>query len=185
MIFQPPARPTKPPFSDIVDSEIPVLYRMAKTLTSDDSDAEDLVAQTLLLAAKAWDRFDGEYPRSWLIKILRNEFFGTVRKKANQPQVQLGSIAEPSDEGYWEDIDSKLALQDILTELKMLPDDYKAVLALCDIEELSYEEASIALEIPVGTVRSRLHRGRKLLRSRLVKFYKTESNAPRQSTRLM
>ena len=171
MFFHRKEKSAKRTFESIVDAEIPILYRVAKTLTQNDSDAEDLVGQTLLLAARAWDKFDGEYPRSWLIKILRNEFFGNARKKANQPSVALDSVAEPSEEGYWEAIDGDFAVQDILVELGKLPEEYRLAVSLCDVEEMSYEEAALAMDVPLGTVRSRLYRGRNILRARLVKLF--------------
>lgn len=174
MFFVRRDKPKKPTFESIVEDEIPVLYRVAKTLTHNESDAEDLVGQTLLLAARAWDKFDGEFPRSWLIKILRNEFFGSMRKKANQPSIALVSVAEPSQEGYWEKIDGEFGVSDIMVELNKLPTEYRDAVSLCDVEELSYEEAAAAMDVPIGTVRSRLYRGRNILRARLVKIFGEE-----------
>lgn len=161
----------KPRFESVVDSEMPVLYRLAKTLTGNETDAEDLVAQTLYLSAKAWHAFDGAYPRSWMIKIMRNEHIATARKKSNQATVPLDAVAEPSEDGFWEAIDWRAIGDDISAELAKLPEEYGFAVALCDIEELSYEEAAAAMDVPLGTVRSRLYRGRNLLRARLVRKF--------------
>ncbi len=159
----------KPSLEQVIESELAVLYRVAKTLTRNADDAEDIVGQTLYLAAKSWSSFDGAYPRSWLIKIMRNEFIALTRKKSAKMTVAIDSIGEPSTEGYWEDIDWSLAGADIAEELAKLPEEYQMAVSLCDVEELSYEEAALAMDCPTGTVRSRLYRGRNLLRSRLVK----------------
>lgn len=174
MKFQKNEIQPKPTFASIVENEIPVLYRVARSLSRNDSDVEDLVGQTLLLAARAWDRFDEEFPRSWMIRILRNEFFGLARKKGSQPVVSIEHVSEPGNENYWDEIDGEISVQDILVEVRKLSSDFRDVLTLCDVEEMSYEEAAVALDIPIGTVRSRLHRGRNVLRSRLVKLYKAE-----------
>ncbi len=159
----------KPNFAAVVDSELPVLYRIAMTLTRKPEDAEDLVSQTLYLGAKNWSKFDGAYPRSWLIQILRNEFARVYRQKVSRPTVELDSVQEPSEEGFWKAIDWALVGDGIHQEVRNLPEEYALAVSLCDIEELSYEEAAVAMDVPLGTVRSRLYRGRKLLRARLVR----------------
>lgn len=158
----------KPRFEDVVDTELPILYRTAKRLAHNDTEAEDLVGQTLYLAARAWPTFDGAYPRSWLIKILRNEFLGRRKKAANRPEVNIDDVAEPSEEGYWKAIDWGILGPQILDALDMIPEDYRLAVALSDVEGLTRLEVAEALGIPEGTVNSRLHRGRNLLRARLV-----------------
>lgn len=158
----------KEPFDRVARREIPVLYRVAARLTRNPDDAEDLVSQSLLSAHRAWKEFDGTYPRSWLIRILKNEFFNLRRKIGGSTNVSLESIDEPSDDGFWKEVSWRAVGEDILRELDALPEEYRLAVALCDIEEMSYADAAIALETPIGTVRSRLFRGRRLLRSRLV-----------------
>ena len=155
-------------FESVVHRELPVLYRVARRLASNGSDAEDLVGNSLLLAAKAWTSFDGRHPRSWLLRILKNEYLGTIRKRSSRPEVALDDILEPSEEGFWQEVSWKAVGNNILTELDQLPEEYRLAVTLCDIEEMSYEDAAEAMEVPVGTVRSRLFRGRRLLRARLV-----------------
>jgi RNA polymerase sigma-70 factor, ECF subfamily len=165
----------KPSFESVVMTELPVLYRVAKRLVRSEADAEDLVGQCLLLAAKAWDQFDGRHPRSWLIRILKNEHLGRIRSRANKQETAIDDIAEPSEEGFWEEISWRAVGQDIMTELDKIPEEYRMAVVLCDIEEMSYEDAAIAMDCAVGTVRSRLFRGRRILRSRLAKALGIES----------
>ena len=148
-------------------AELPVLYRVARRMTLNASVAEDLVGQTLLQAASAWKSFDGNYPRSWMIQIMQNIF----RKDRNK--LSSRSVHVPLDEATcmtddtWSDLDKRLLSSSIVEELDRIPDEYRLAVTLCDMEELSYEEAARALDIPIGTVRSRLFRGRNMLRARL------------------
>lgn len=145
-----------------------MLYRVARRMALNDADAEDLVGQSLLLAAKAWGKFDGRHPRSWLIRIMRNEHTGRIRQRASHPETGLEEVAELSEDGFWEEVSWRAVGTDILRELDRLPEEYRLAVSLCDVEEMSYEQAAEAMEVAVGTVRSRLFRGRRMLRSRLV-----------------
>jgi len=160
----------KPEFEKVALAELPVLYRTAKRLTHNDADAEDLVAQTLLLGARGWAKFDGRFTRSWLIRILQNEFRTKLRKAATRHEEQLDEDFQGADEGFWEEIDWKLVGEEIIAELDHLPEHFRMAVSLCDVEQLSHEEAAIAMDIAPATVRSRLFRGRKLLRARLVQL---------------
>lgn len=154
-------------FEDVALRELPVLYRMAQRFLGSGPDAEDLVSQTLLLAAKGWASFDGRFPRSWLIKIMKNEFL-RLRRSSHSAPVGFGDAPEPCDEGReWRDLDTQLLSETIISELDGLPEEYRLAVSLCDVEEMSYDEAARALEVPIGTIRSRLFRGRRLLRDKL------------------
>jgi len=168
---------TKPSFESIVLEEIPVLYRVARRMTLNDSDAEDLVGQALLRAVKAWNGFDGRHPRSWLIRIVKNEHLMRIRHRATRPEVAMEEVSEPSEDGFWEEMSWRAVGADILRELDRLPEEYRMAVALCDVEELSYEEAAEAMDVPVGTVRSRLYRGRRMLRAALVRSIGGEEEA--------
>lgn len=157
---------TKPKLQDAIEGEIPVLYRVALRLTETASEAEDLVGQAMLQMVKGWDTFDGQFARSWMIKVLRNEHYANCRKSGLQT-TSLELEAEPSIEGYWQAIDWKLVGPELTGALDGLPEEYRMVIALCDIEELTRDEAAVALELPVGTINSRLHRGRNMLRAKL------------------
>ena len=157
-----------PQFDEVCRAELPVLYRIAQKLTLNPTKAEDLVGQTLYLAAKAWPQFDGQYPRSWMIKIMRNEFLGAKRTLAGKAQNEELTEFIQSKENVSDAALSHVDHERILQELEKLPEEYRLAITLCDIEELSYEEAAIAMDVPMGTVRSRLFRGRHLLRDRLM-----------------
>jgi len=158
----------------VAQAELPVLYRVARRLTLDPSRAEDLVSQTLLDAARAWDAFDGRFPRSWLIKILQNNFRRDLRRAASQPEtVSLETPVEATCE-IWHELNWRAIGSRLMEELDKLPEEYRLAVTLCDVEELSYEEAADAMGVPKGTVRSRLFRGRRMLRNKLASFVDME-----------
>lgn len=144
------------------------LYGPAYQLTRSASDAEDLVQDTML---RAYDRFgsfraDGS-PRAWLHTIMRNLFINTYRKRTREPhQISFDALEEPgtlrptiaSPERV---VLSRMEGAALLRAVSGLPDEYRAVVVLADVEGLSYQEIADRLRIPVGTVRSRLSRGRK------------------------
>lgn len=152
----------------VVGAEIPVLYRVARRLTRNPQEAEDLVGQVLLRAARAWHTFDGRHPRSWMIHILKNEYYGLKRQEAKAP------LASPIDDheiawcgSVFSDVLGKIDAEQVMNAIDQLPEDFRLVVVLCDIEELSYEDTARSLEVPIGTVRSRLFRARKMLQHRL------------------
>ena len=160
----------KPSFDTVALAELPVLYRVARRMTKNDSDAEDLVSQTLLSAARAWDGFDGQYPRSWLIRILKNTHLAVIRSRASMPERAAFEETEFVDDGSWEEVNWRMIGGEILRVLETLPTEYRLAVALCDVEEMSYQEAADIMEVPVGTVRSRLFRGRRMIRLKLPAF---------------
>lgn len=158
---------SKPNFETVALAELPVLYRVARRMTHDSSAAEDLVGTTLMKAAAGWSAFDGRFPRSWMIRIMQNARSREASKQASQPlQVPIEDAdSQPND--IWRDLDNRLLSGSIIQELDNLPEEYRLAVTLCDMEELSYDEAAEAMSVPVGTVRSRLYRGRQQLRDRL------------------
>lgn len=143
-----------------------MLYRIARRLTVDPVEAEDLVGQALLNAASAWKGFDGAYPRSWLIRILTNCHYRVLRDRGSRP-VTLDVDPDELAHEPWAAIDWALCGPNLLAEVDRLPTEYRLAVVLCDVEGLSYEEAAAAMETAVGTAKSRLFRGRRLLRTRL------------------
>jgi RNA polymerase sigma-70 factor (ECF subfamily) len=144
-----------------------VLYRVACRWAGDPIDAEDLVSETLLLAAKNWGKFDGQYPRSWLIRIMKNR---QIRRQAKGrvPTVPLETGAEVTDgSNIWQDLSTRVIAEKIVSLLEKLPDEYRSAVELCDVEGFDYQEAAAALDVPLGTIRSRLYRGRRMLRELL------------------
>lgn len=158
--------------------EIDVLYRVALSLTRNRFDAEDLVQETLARAHGALDRFDGRHPRAWLLTILRNTHVNTLRRRRpdllRDPDIDLDDLtfhtetsarasAEVDPAEVYDAASFDAAVEAALDEL---PDNFRSVIGLVDIGGMSYQEAADALDIPVGTVMSRLHRARKrMLRS--------------------
>ena len=170
---------TKPDFEKAALAELGLLYRVARRYAMNATDAEDLVSQTLLAAAKAWDSFDGKHVRSWLITILKNEHLKTLRYRASRPKtVGIEDSFEVSGESPSDEIDQRAFVEDILRELDSLPEDFRMAVALCDVEQLSYEDAAAALGVPIGTIRSRLFRGRRALREKL-KAWPSDTQASR------
>lgn len=156
-------------FERLALEELPVLYRVARRVVRDAAEAEDLVSQTLLAAAKGWTSFDGRFGRSWLIKIMKNEHLRNIRTRNSRAQtVSFEEVPEPHDQAdTWRDLDAKLITDQVVCQLDAVPEEYRLAVVLCDIEQMSYEEAANALEVPVGTIRSRLFRGRRILREKL------------------
>lgn len=169
----------RPSFERTVRPELPVLFRVARRMVQQDADAEDLVQKCLLQAFRAWSEFDGRHPRSWLIKILRNEALAQNRGlKAAAEFIPLNEN-QPGSADPWGQIVWADQCERIRQQLDNLPTDHSLAIQLCDVEELSYEEAADALDIPVGTLKSRLHRGRAMLRNRLIEQEEAECKTDR------
>lgn len=157
------------------------LYRFAIKLTGDEDEAGDLLQETYLKACRYIDHFEpGSNAKAWLYRILKNSFINEYRRKKRTPQ-QVGyedivkGVARPTPDymtyasrsDYWS---KNLIGDEVSRAIQSLPVDYRVVVVLCDIEDFSYEEIANIVDIPVGTVRSRLHRGRKILREQLVEY---------------
>ncbi len=158
-------------FESSIKDQLPVLYRVAKRMGCTNEEAEDVVQMTIVKAFRAWNKFDGQHLRSWLIRILRNERLMTLRFKDQfHSSLDESEQFEIPDEPFWEDLSFKIQAESVLKELEKLPDIYKMTIHLCDVEELTYEEAAESMDIPVGTVRSRLFRARAMLRENLAPY---------------
>ncbi|WP_395141466.1 sigma-70 family RNA polymerase sigma factor [Armatimonas sp.] len=156
------------------------LYAPAMALTRSASDAEDLVQETLL---RAFDRFDtyrsDGSPRAWLHTIMRNLFYNMYRKKSREPrQVPLenadgSSIEQPTAPNASPErlVLSQLEGAALLQAVRTLPEEYRRVVAMADIQGMAYQEIAQDLHIPVGTVRSRLSRGRERVRRSLTSWH--------------
>ncbi|WP_165985244.1 sigma-70 family RNA polymerase sigma factor [Streptomyces sp. YIM 98790] len=162
-------------FARYVLPEVEVLLRVAMTLTAQPADAEDLVQDTLIRAYRAVDRFDGRHPRAWLLTILRRTEISRNRSRRpyllDDPDEELERLAgpppgaagaTPEDVVVGETFDAVVD-----AALAALPVKHRQVVALVDVEGLSYAEAAQVLDVPEGTVMSRLHRARKRIRMRL------------------
>ena len=158
-------------FERYVLPEIEVLLRVARSITRNHAEAEDLVQDTLIRAYRAIGRFDGRYPRAWLLTILRNTHINRNRRRrpellrdqdATFERLASDASTDQADVFVEQTIDGE-----ILAALDELSDDFRRVVELVDIDGLSYTEAAEVLGIPVGTVMSRLHRARRRIRDRL------------------
>ncbi len=162
---------------------IEVLYNYALRTTGNKEDANDLLQETFLKAYRFWDKFEqGTNLRAWLFRIMKNTYINLYRKKVKEPDtVDYGAIESyynlirdqnSDDNDLQEKIFDQLLDDDVSNALESLPEEFRTVVILCDIEGLVYEEIAEFLQIPVGTVRSRLHRGRKLLYAKLYDYAK-------------
>ena len=159
-------------FARWVVPEIPILLRVATSLTGQSADAEDLVQDTLIRAYKAVDRFDGEHPRAWLLTILRNTHINRARRRLPVLFREPGTAVEQSPFGVEPRTPEDLVVDgtfDAVVEnaLRTLPARFRQVVELVDVAGLSYAEAASVLRIPQGTVMSRLHRARNRMRTQL------------------
>jgi RNA polymerase sigma-70 factor (ECF subfamily) len=146
------------------------IYNFAYRLTGNPDDAADLVQEVLLRVRKGLAGYTPGSFEGWLWRITRNAFLDGVRKRQRRPTSPL-----PDDDravlGASPSPDEVLAAirlsDDVQQALLKLPFEFRECVVLCDVVGLTYEEISVAIEAPVGTVRSRIHRGRKLLRGML------------------
>ena len=150
--------------ADLISAHYETLYRFAYRLSGSADDAEDLVQQTFLQAHQKLDQLrEQERAKAWLFSILRNHFLKSVSKKGSST-VSIDSVAEPEYVWSESDVVDRELLQKTMDEL---PVDYRVPIALYYLKEFSYKEIAEHLEIPIGTVMSRLSRGKSILRRRL------------------
>jgi len=159
-------------FQKYIIPELDVLYRTAWSLTRSDVDAQDLVQETLLRAYRAIERFDGRYPRAWLLTIMRNANINRARKKTpdllDDPETTFErSTAFAETEGPEDTVMETILDATVEDGFRNLPDRFRKVVEMVDMNGLTYQEAANALDIPVGTVMSRLHRARRRIREHI------------------
>lgn len=147
------------------------LFRLAMWFEKDRDEAEDLVQETLKEALASFHRFKaGTNCRAWLVSILQHVRSNRQRAKSRSPFISDPEERATSTVPFTPPIPQELTDEDVLAALGRLPAPYQEVIVLCDVEELSYKEIAEALSVPVGTVMSRLHRGRALLRRELAAY---------------
>lgn len=141
-------------------------YRFAYHLTGNATDADDLVQQAAEEALRAFDRFQpGTHFDRWLLRILHNSFLDRVRRDRRRKMISLDALPVPLPASRTDDPEALAAIDGpVRGALLNLPVEFRAVVVLVDIEGLSYDDAARILRVPLGTVRSRLHRGRLALR---------------------
>ena len=170
-------------FSDLAMEYMPALYTAALRMTRNPADAEDLVQETYLKAYRAFASFElGTNLKAWLYRILTNTYINTYRAKKRRPEIAdvedvedlylyrhlsgdqspaLGRSAEDEALDRFTDTDVKEAIES-------LPDTFRMAVLLADVEGFSYKEIAEITDVPIGTVMSRIHRGRKALQKALV-----------------
>ncbi len=154
------------PLTSLIDEHYELIYRYAYRLSGQQSDAEDLTQQTFLAAQQHWSQLrNPEAARGWLCSIVRNAWL--QGKRSTQASVSLPEIL-PEKPAEVAEFPGDLDGADLQEALNTLPEEFRSPLILFYLQELSYKEIAIALEVPPGTVMSRLSRGKSLLRQRLV-----------------
>jgi len=157
------------------------LFSFAYGLTRNEADANDLVQETYLKAFRFIDSYlEGTNAKAWLFRILKNAFINNYRKKSKRPtQVDFEDLVNIHQEedtalnsyvDLREDIYERIIGDEVTIAISNLSVDYRTVLLLCDIEGFTYEEISKIIDIPIGTVRSRLFRARNLLKKELSSY---------------
>jgi len=162
------------------------LFNSALKLTYNEEDAKDLIQESFFKAFRFFEQFEpGTSCKAWLFKILKNTFINKYRKKVKQPEQVDFNTVEPfvdliKDKNY----DEEIALDDgivnsylsdeINDALSRLSYEFKMVLLLSDVEGFSYKEVADIMECPIGTIRSRLSRARKMMFKNLIKYAKKE-----------
>jgi RNA polymerase sigma factor (sigma-70 family) len=161
--------------------QIDALYTFAYHLSYNEEDANDLVQDTYLKAYRFIDNYEqGTNAKAWLFKILKNAFINQYRKKAKQPTrvdyEEVTTFHDEEDTTYSSYLDLREEMfmgmmgDEVTTAINTLPVDFRVVILLCDIEGFTYEEISKIIDIPIGTVRSRLHRARNMLKEKLKEY---------------
>ena len=154
------------------------LYRVALRLSGNASDAEDLVQETMLRAYRSWERYTpGTNAKGWLLTILRHLFINEYRRKSRHPETVdvdtiepfalFQEVQEEDPQGAFFD---RIVDDEVLRAVDQLPEAFREAVTLSDVEGLSYEEVAKVLDVPVGTVKSRLYRGRRLLQAKLYEY---------------
>ncbi|MCK4606630.1 MAG: sigma-70 family RNA polymerase sigma factor [candidate division Zixibacteria bacterium] len=158
------------------------MLRTALRMTKDGSDAEDLVQETYAKAYRFWDKFEpGSNCRAWLFKIMTNIFINEYRSKSRSP---VAASIEDIDDSYLygqlagmestenpeQRLFAKILDDDVRKAIENLPDDFKLVAVLSFLEGFSYQEIAEIADLQLGTVKSRMHRGRKLLQKQLYNY---------------
>lgn len=183
-VTSPPSRRSKT-FENQVLENLDMLYAVALRLTRNPADAQDLTQNTVVKALRFHDKFKpGTYMKAWLLTVLRNTFINEYRRRTRRPDfVELtGSEAAPDTspdasikyEAARDNTNELLELLDdeVREAIESLPPDFRLAVIMTDLEDRSYREVADAMDCPIGTVMSRLYRGRKLLRERLGSYAK-------------
>ena len=172
-------------FEDDAMQFAPQLYAAAMRMTRNPADAEDLVQETFLKAYRAYHTFtEGTNLKAWLYRILTNTYINRYRKLSRRPkEVDLGEVEDlylyrkvstagtrEASRSAEEEVLSGFVDSDVKQAIEALPENFRLPVLLADVEGFSYKEISEIMDVPIGTVMSRLHRGRKALQKALWEF---------------
>ncbi len=172
-------------FSDLAMEYMPSLYTAALRMTRNPADAEDLVQETYLKAYRAFNSFtEGTNLKAWLYRILTNTYINTYRAKKRRPEEsdiddlenfylyrRLGGLEGATAGRSAEDeVLDHFTETEVKEAIEALPEQFRMAVLLGDVEGFSYKEIAAILDVPIGTVMSRLHRGRRALQKRLYEF---------------
>ena len=164
---------------------IDALTTFAYHLTYNEEDAKDLVQETFMKAYRAIRSYvEGTNAKAWLFKILKNGYINQYRKKSRRPAkvdfeefIGYQDKEESSNVSEYQDLRTEifenLMGDEVTVAINSLPIDFRTVILLCDVEGFTYEEIAKIIDIPIGTVRSRLHRARNMLKEKLKKYAET------------
>ena len=169
-------------FSDLAMEFMPALYTAALRMTRNPSDAEDLVQETYLKAYRAFGSFEtGTNLKAWLYRILTNTYINTYRAKKRRPEI--ADVEDVEDLYLYKRIGGAGGItagrsaedealdtftdEDVKAAIESLPDAFRIAVLLADVEGFSYKEIAEITDVPIGTVMSRIHRGRRALQKAL------------------
>src|SRR3989344_119433 len=176
---------TKEEFTLLLKDVLPSMYRVSLRLTRDRMEAEDLVSEACV---KAWEKFlslrNRQSFKPWILRICQNLYISTYRKQKREgkPIPESRLVKKDEDFSLFEQLSSPLFFSSLTPEIEFLntisseqinkaldslPEKYKSVVTLCCLEDIPYQEAATVLNLPIGTVRSRLHRGKAILQKLL------------------
>lgn len=171
-------------FETLLMESLEPAYRLALRLSGDSEDAQDLVQEAALRASRFRHTFQkGTSFKSWFYRIIVNQFYTTTRRRKNTMTTSLDSLSDATDIFLFArsaeagliapdadpaaNVVSRMAEDDVARALAALPEEFRTVATLYFIDDLSYQEIAEILGVPIGTVRSRLHRGRHMLQKQL------------------
>jgi RNA polymerase sigma-70 factor (ECF subfamily) len=172
-------------FTELALPHMQALYTAALRMTRNPADAEDLVQETFLKAYRAFDRYeDGTNIRAWLYKILTNTFINSYRASKRRPEKadvedvedlymyrRLGELqATGTGRSAEDEVFSHITDDEVKAAIESLPEAFRIAVLLADVEGFSYKEIADITDVPIGTVMSRIHRGRKALQKGLTEF---------------
>ena len=163
-------------FESQAERVYPSVFNLALRLTRSREEAEDLAQEAVIRAYEAFDRFDGSNFKAWILRITTNAYINRYRQSQRIPShiaLDDDRTSEPADESELspeQQLLENVLAPEVENALASLPEEFKMTVILSDIEGLTYLEVAEVLDVPVGTVRSRLARGRSLLRRSLAKY---------------